>query len=166
MKAAAEGLERAARAVGSATKFFLEPKDAIDVRDRQFDNILGEDDNVYCFNPSVAHWHDNYYLCTYRRFTRGISSRIKEANHPFLSEPWWKTGELGFDNTALCILRINSHSQFEMEKKLGVFEETVDARLIKFSDDGFILSYNTPDRQNWIAGGGDPIDCSKPDGCH
>ena len=39
----------------------------------QNDRILN---NHYCFNPSIAHYRDNIYLCVYRSINYNIDKKI------------------------------------------------------------------------------------------
>jgi len=76
------------------------------------------DPGVHCFNPSIAHWKADLYLCSYRAFVRypnqQKSTRLLDPqvdpNHPWLggnqSVTWWNT-VLGGDGTGFCILKID-----------------------------------------------------------
>lgn len=87
-----------------------------------FSTILPDfqDGKTYVFNPSVAHWKENLYLCVYRVFTRALKApkeldRTKDKNHPWLDtkqayksrwNPGWG-GELdGRDCTGCVVLKI------------------------------------------------------------
>lgn len=90
-----------------------------------FSNILLENSNVHVFNPSIAHWKNDLYLCVYRRFVRysDIYSKknihdytadpLTDPNHPWLggdrSTVFWKT-PYGYDNTHIVLLKINGNS--------------------------------------------------------
>lgn len=87
-----------------------------------FTELLSENSNMYLFNPSIAHWRNDLYLCVYRRFirypklyqktTKYNYSEIptRDPNHPWLggigSETWWKSF-YGQDNTGIVLLQIN-----------------------------------------------------------
>ena len=92
-----------------------------------FSSILPINNNVYSFNPSIAHWKDNLYLCSYREFVRyrhlfqrgttntGITynytvNRIVDPNHPWLGgakEICYTKILDGFDDTKMCIIKID-----------------------------------------------------------
>ena len=116
-----------------------------------FTNLTFErDPGVHCFNPSIAHWKGNLYLCCYRAFVRYPNQQKSaklldpevDPNHPWLggdqSVTWWNT-VLGGDGTGFCILQIDSPSY--------------QVRNVKPLNDGksiFALSYSNPPLQtNW-----------------
>jgi hypothetical protein len=87
-----------------------------------FTNLTHElDPGVHCFNPSIAHWKGDLYLCCYRAFVRYPNQRkIKEKldpevdpNHPWLggdqSVTWWNT-VVGGDGTGFFIMQISQPS--------------------------------------------------------
>ncbi len=90
-----------------------------------FTEVLPEYKNVYSFNPSVAHWKDDLYLCVYRVFTRKASEKrnekhpIEDNNHPWLGGPgnpcWWapkcKGMEGGYDASKFVILKTGEDSK-------------------------------------------------------
>lgn len=86
-----------------------------------FTSILPKPDNVYAFNPTIAHYKDDLYICAFRGFVRypnlhqvGDSYNYSkdpysDPNHPWLggdaSSVWWKKS-YGDDTTRFCILHI------------------------------------------------------------
>lgn len=88
-----------------------------------FSQKLPENSNIYTFNPSIAHWKDNLYLCLYRKFIRYPQLYQKsinydyslnpetDPNHPWLggnnSISWWQS-TYGEDTTGICLLRIQN----------------------------------------------------------
>ena len=94
-----------------------------------FSQILPENSNIYTFNPSIAHWKDDLYLCLYRKFVRypelyqtkynNDGSELynyahvpeTDPNHPWLggnnSISWWQS-TYGEDTTGICLLRIQN----------------------------------------------------------
>jgi hypothetical protein len=97
-----------------------------------FTRILPIPANVYPFNPSIAHWRDNEYLCSFREFVRyphlfqkGASGGVaydysinteQDPNHPWLGggncrDLFWQWGVGGgFDNTKMVVLRIEANT--------------------------------------------------------
>jgi hypothetical protein len=84
-----------------------------------FTNLTHEvDPSVHCFNPSIAHWKGDLYLCCYRAFVRYPNQRKIEQkldpevdpNHPWLggdqSVTWWNTVVRG-DGTGFFIMQIS-----------------------------------------------------------
>ena len=66
----------------------------------------------YTFNPSIAHWKDNKYICAYRRFSRNridnnlsndLNQIKNDSNHPWKGDLWWNSYG-GYDNTGIAIL--------------------------------------------------------------
>ena len=89
-----------------------------------FTNLTFESDpGVHCFNPSIAHWKGNLFLCCYRAFVRypnqQKSTKLLDPevnpNHPWLggdqSVTWWNT-VLGGDGTGFCILQIDHYYNY------------------------------------------------------
>ena len=95
-----------------------------------FTRILPVPVNVYPFNPSIAHWRDDEYLCSFREFVRypllfqtGVSGGVRydystrtetDPNHPWLGfdhcrNLFWQYGVGGgFDNTKMALVRIEA----------------------------------------------------------
>lgn len=145
----------------------------------RFDNIFEERPHVFCFNPSVAHWKDDYYLCSYRRFSRAIDDRRRDVpwvnkNHPWVP-PEWDPGFHRGDETAICLLKIERGEgggyTFAMVTQVDAIAsiDVQDARLLKIESaqnpDRFLISYNARDSVNWIAGNNSPLNC-REDGCY
>jgi hypothetical protein len=131
-----------------------------------FSSIVPEQRNVYSFNPSIARWKDNIYLCAYRSFIRykDVDSKrydpLFDPNHPWLggnnSTTWWRTID-GKDQTCFFLMKIdveisdvkslnNGQSLYDAtNNKLTNFTgiNGVDARLLHLTGDYFLLSYNT-----------------------
>lgn len=132
-----------------------------------FSSIVPEKTNVYSFNPSIARWKDNIYLCAYRSFVRykDVNSKrfdpLFDPNHPWLggnnSKTWWRTID-GKDQTCFFLMKIydrkisdvkslnNGKSIYDI--KTGSLTNLtgingVDARLLHLTGDYFLLSYNT-----------------------
>ncbi len=128
-----------------------------------FSDILPEPPYAYTFNPSVAHWKEDLYLCVYRVFTRNFPAEnayrknllnpMQDPNHPWLSTPkscWWNPRCLpledpGYDITKLIILKIRDGvinvvkgDYFENNSFPGV-----DARILALGENKFIISYNS-----------------------
>jgi hypothetical protein len=127
--------------------------------------------NVYAFNPSIAHWKDDLYLCTYRQFVRypnlfqksttdtGIPydytrDKFTDPNHPWFGKcrhlRWnYKAGG-GFDNTRISIIQIDTEkeevnlipSRMYVENKVVQNIVGQDARLLQINDNKFLLSCN------------------------
>lgn len=84
-----------------------------------FTSIIPEKDNTYNFNPSIAKWKGNFYLCAYRSFVRyknipGKKYNVNplfDPNHPWLggteSTTWWKTTANGEDGTGFFIMNFD-----------------------------------------------------------
>jgi hypothetical protein len=92
-----------------------------------FSSKLPIENNVYSFNPSIAHWKDNLYLCSYREFVRYrhlfqrskpnqstdynyTINRLTNPNHPWLGgikEICVRKIIDGFDDTKMCIIKID-----------------------------------------------------------
>jgi len=80
-----------------------------------FTNLLKEKENSYSFNPSIAHWKNNFYLCCYRNFNRYKNIHGKnynfnplfDPNHPWLGgnrgSTFWETVD-GSDGTGFFIM--------------------------------------------------------------
>ncbi len=105
-----------------------------------FTNLTFEvDPGVHCFNPSIAHWRGNLFLCCYRAFvrypnqqkTKQILDPELDPNHPWLggdqSVTWWNT-VLGGDGTGFCILQIDPPPSFSVKnvKRLNDGESIFD----------------------------------------
>ena len=122
---------------------------------------LPEDKNIYTFNPSIAHWKDDLFLCAYRTFVRYPKLKQtgkdydytrhpnQDPNHPWLgsdkSETWWYSYD-GKDETKLSLLSIKSEKTKSVKKydngsmtnnksKIVKHINGVDARLLKLDDD-------------------------------
>jgi len=137
-----------------------------------FSSILPINNNVYSFNPSIAHWKDDLYLCSYREFVRyrslfqrgttntGITynytvNKIVDPNHPWLGgakEICYTKILDGFDDTKMCIIQIDPVGSVVNLITSIIYDENgnilqnidgVDARLLKIGEDKFLLSYNT-----------------------
>jgi hypothetical protein len=115
-----------------------------------FSSILPIENNVYSFNPSIAHWKDNLYLCSYREFVRYrhlfqrskpnqlpdynyTINRLTDPNHPWLGG----TKEIcirkiihGFDDTKMCIIKIDIETS-------EILLELIDS--IMYDQNGVIL---------------------------
>ena len=120
--------------------------------------ILNEPDNIYTFNPSISHWKDTLYLCSYRMFVRyeGLNQRqiqnydysqdrFMDPNHPWLGgegcSTYWKTNYgYGYDKTGICLLTIDE-TGIKLIKKLREING-IDARLLKITNNLFVISYN------------------------
>lgn len=138
-----------------------------------FTKILGEEENIYLFNPSISHFGENYYLCLYRKFVRFPELYQKNnsydyslidtlnINHPWLggptsSELWWKSN-YGFDKSGIAILYIDDDKVTKVNTKINIFEiingikthaysnpiKGVDSRLLHLGKGFFVASYNT-----------------------
>jgi hypothetical protein len=138
-----------------------------------FTKQLGENENTYLFNPSLAHYKDNLYLCLYRKFVRFPELKQKgddydysvfdklNINHPWLGGPnssfWWKS-YYGFDKSGIAILSIDDNNNVNITNlQLNIFEiingiktsinsnpiKGVDARLLHLGNGFFVSSYNT-----------------------
>jgi len=125
---------------------------------RDFTNVLPEGVDTYIFNPSVARWKDDLYLCAYRIFTRHKQTSKRDIvhpkfdpNHPWKSDQWWRGGT---DGTKFALLKISSKTGFQLESDLtantfsiddnrliNLFSR-VDARLLHVENNIFVLSYN------------------------
>jgi hypothetical protein len=85
-------------------------------------NKLKTIENEFVFNPSICHYYDNIFLCSYRSFLN------KDNLHPWESN--WKT-DLNNDNTNFVLL-IYENNTFNIKHR---FSENilnfVDCRLIK-----------------------------------
>lgn len=124
-----------------------------------------KDGKTFVFNPSVAHWKDDLYLCVYRVFSRGFKpyretqkpkDRRFDKNHPwFVNAPWdYEYGNQsgGRDDLGCAILKIRdgdislvqnlSNRIFEGANKFFTFPSVTDPRLLHYRDDLFIISYN------------------------
>jgi len=123
----------------------------------------------YTFNPSIARWKENLYLCSYRTFIRYKNiddnkyNPIYAPNHPWLggenSTTWWKPID-GHDETGFLILSLESGKIKNVKslndgKSIYIHGEyfqpvltnlkrlkAIDSRLIHIYDDFFLLSYN------------------------
>lgn len=140
-----------------------------------FTKIFPEDyHSNYNFNPAVAHWKDDLYLCAYRNFSRGVESTkshdkipiVDDPNHPWLggagSATWWG-GENRRDQTGFLIMSIKDE-KIERVKALNDgksliyteedenfsfnthYLEGVDARLLHIEGSSFLLSFNKYER--------------------
>lgn len=82
-----------------------------------FTSIIHENPDTYNFNPSIARWKNNLYLCAYRSFHRESQLNLipekyedilKDPNHPWFGGPetptWWKQGN---DWTSFFIMSIS-----------------------------------------------------------
>lgn len=138
-----------------------------------FTKQLGENENVILFNPSIAHFKNNLYLCLYRKFVRFPELKQKNndydysvidklnINHPWMGGPnssfWWKS-YYGFDKSGMAILSIDDNNVVTITNiKLNIFEiingiktsissnpiKGVDARLLHLGNGFFVASYNT-----------------------
>lgn len=135
-----------------------------------FTSVLPKPDNVYAFNPSIAHYRDGLYLCVFRGFVRYKQIHQKGANHDYTGNPftdpnhpwlggldatqlWWKH-TFGDDSTRFAMLRIKD-GKTELAKDysggglksasgtaLPNTMEGNDARLLQLSGDLFLMSYN------------------------
>lgn len=119
----------------------------------KFTNVLPRGKNETVFNPSVSHWKDNLYLCTFRVFSRypGINSSdydkdpVTSPNHPWLGSieawPLWWNSVYGYDKTRVVLLRINDELNVTLVNDYGEVWG-VDGRLLKIDYDKFIFMYN------------------------
>lgn len=119
----------------------------------QFTCILPKDVNEVIFNPSISHWKDNLYLCTFRVFSRypTVDSRkysknpLTNPNHPWLGSieawPLWWNSVYGYDKTRIVLLKIDEKLNVTFEKDYGDVNG-VDGRLLKIDYDKFIFMYN------------------------
>lgn len=125
-----------------------------------FTNILPEGKHVYPFNPSVAHWKDDLYLCCYRIFSRGKEARDRDIVHPEQdpNHPWMSRWKIkGTDGTRFVLLKISKKGgeiklqheysiMYAADKKdnepLSFLDGAVDSRLLHISHNKFILSFN------------------------
>lgn len=131
-----------------------------------FSNVLPDfNKRAFVFNPSVAHWKDDLYLCVYRVFTRAILNagrkydRTTDKNHPWFSDAFWDQtpswgNDKGRDSIGCVILKINEGkiSLFKdlnnkvTEKYVGVLDlyyfPAVDPRLLHYKENLFVISYN------------------------
>jgi len=83
-----------------------------------FTKLIKEKENSYTFNPSIALWKDNMYLCCYRNFIRYETVNNKnynfnpllDPNHPWLGGEkaftFWNTVD-GSDGTGFFIMEYN-----------------------------------------------------------
>ena len=150
-----------------------------------FSEILPVSKNVYTFNPSIAHYRDDLYLCSYRAFVRYpqilqktesydyTEDYVTDPNHPWLGgikgELWWNS-EYGYDLTEFVMLKITQAGVVTLDINYlnsGIINSTqteminpgimngVDGRLLKLSDNKFIISYNVAiSDKGMIIGGG------------
>ena len=147
-----------------------------------FSEILPVSKNVYVFNPSIAHYRDDLYLCSYRAFVRYpqilqksetydyTEEYITDPNHPWLGgikgDLWWNP-EYGYDLTEFVMLKITPNNQVTLDidyLNSGIINSTqteminpgimagVDGRLLKLSDNKFIISYNVAISDGMIIG--------------
>ena len=136
---------------------------------QNFSNILGISPNIYAFNPSIAHWKDNLYLCSYRQFVRyphlfqigttdtGITynyttDKFRDPNHPWFGKcsslRWNHIPAFGgFSNTRIAIIQINPddsvtliQSKMYVENEIVQYIDGEDARLLQIKDNKFLLS--------------------------
>ena len=135
-----------------------------------FTDIIPESKNTYNFNPSVANWKENLYLCSYRSFNRYkefpfnpkyANEHLTDPNHPWLGGPgsttWWNNDINGKDSTSFFIMKLQNSKAFNVKalndgksiyfkndkKRTYKFLNGVDARLLHLKDNFFIVSYNT-----------------------
>lgn len=133
-----------------------------------FSDIIPENKNTYNFNPSIAHWKEDLYLCSYRSFIRYkdfpflpkyADEHLTDPNHPWLGGPgsktWWSNID-GKDNTSFFIMKIKNNRVFNVKSlndgksvylknnktKTFKFLTGVDTRLLHLKDNYFIVSYN------------------------
>ncbi len=132
----------------------------------EIDSVLGDND-TFTFNPSISHWKDDLYLCSYRSFKRynNIDVVNREANpffepnHPWLggnnSATWWRTVS-GLDATGFSTIRfkdekfqnVYNYKNVELFSKDGNIATGyskllgVDTRILHLKGDFFIVSYN------------------------
>lgn len=114
---------------------------------------LPSNEGSFIFNPSIAHWRKNLYLCVYREFTRNRKPSGKpierNRNHPWYKGTeggcWWDCGD-GHDYTRMCLLKIKGKNIRCVMKYDGI--EGVDCRAFYMGDDHFLLSYNSYNARN------------------
>lgn len=104
-----------------------------------FTKQLGENKNIILFNPSIAYFKKNLYLCLYRKFVRypelyqkgdGYDYSIVDSlniNHPWLGGPksssfWWKS-HYGFDKSGIALINIDDNNNVNIvNTELNIFE--------------------------------------------
>jgi len=121
---------------------------------------------TFFFNPTVAHWKDNLFLCAYRGVSRNIKAQKVDPefdpNHPWKGGPgskfWWKTK---VDSTFFSILKIENRTvtgvralQIIIDGESKPSYPAVDARLLHLVENNFILSSNT-----FVSGTGLIVSC-------
>ena len=128
------------------------------IKNYDFTGVLEELPNVYKFNPSIAYWKEDFYLCVYRRFVRypTLNQRgptynytldpLTDPNHPWLGgvpSATFFNPAYGYDSIGICILKINEHNEFTLIANYA--DELIkgkDARLLRVATNHFIVSYN------------------------
>jgi len=129
-----------------------------------FTDKLPEKTNNILFNPSVEYFKDDYYLTAYRKFIRYPElhqegkyddTPERNPNHPWLggsaSTTWWKS-DYGSDVTKLTLLKLDKKSSNITSINLKIVDtkgkeyidiEGVDARIKKYKNNAFIITYNS-----------------------
>jgi hypothetical protein len=124
---------------------------AISFSKKDITRVLAKTNNEILLNPSIAHWKDDLFLCSYRVYIRYpglntseyVNDPISNPNHPWLggdkSTTWWQSKQ-GYDQTRLSLLRIRGKSVDKIETYGEI--SGVDARLIKIDPDRFVILLN------------------------
>ncbi len=85
--------------------------------------MLNLNTNEYAFNPSICHYKNDFYLMSYRLFSR------LDGKHPWQTN--WDYGEHGFDKTKFCILRIKLGKISIIKIFNTEIDNFIDCRIIK-----------------------------------
>lgn len=117
-----------------------------------FTDVLPKNNGDVIFNPSVARWYNDYYVCVYRVFNRygrycsdDIYKDQKDPeysdDHPWKKDKFWRINHGGYDLTKVVILKIKNESNISFVEELCDLDG-VDARILYLYDDNFLISMN------------------------
>jgi len=135
-----------------------------------FSDILPgtKDGRSFVFNPSVAHWKDDLYLCVYRIFSRGFltpreSDKTKDINHPWFEKAVWDFNygnRFGRDEPGIALLKIVgtkislvadlSEKVSEEEFNFFTIPTFADPRILHYEKNLFVVSSNVNREDNSV----------------
>jgi hypothetical protein len=120
---------------------------------RNITSVLSQKKGEILFNPAIAHWKGDLFLCAYRVFIRykDTSTRRKKTiidplhnpQHPWMGGPgsefYWQS-KSGYDETRIVLLQIKG-GRPKLVRAYGTISG-VDIRLFKIRDNIFAVTGN------------------------